>query len=155
MRYCGSSMRRVSRGWRGMIRCGVIGGVKACLADFCRVCVFYNICLNDSTAFLKIDSMYDYYIIEDRVIAIFSAPAPPSAHRGLPAASSKTAILIPLARIPSSGDDCSISRLPFLSRHPISLATSHPHDIAIPAAHQSTSRSSLPRASRSKISILA
>ena len=33
-------MRRVSRGWRGMIRWGVIGGVEACLSDFCRVACF-------------------------------------------------------------------------------------------------------------------
>ena len=36
-------MRRVSRGWRGMIRCDVIGGGEACLSDFCSACVFDGI----------------------------------------------------------------------------------------------------------------
>ena len=48
-------MRRVSRGWRGMIRCDVIESIEACLSDFYRACVFRHqpsiSVMNGSTAF--------------------------------------------------------------------------------------------------------
>jgi len=54
-------MRRVSRGWRGMIRWGVIGSGKACLADFGTAGRWYSVSLNGSTAFA--DDRFDVWLL--------------------------------------------------------------------------------------------